>query len=192
MPPRTATKAATSQQVTTVDVQSLGSAGAVFFLSRHCGSWLWQWQSSRPSRWHYRDSSSREQKYRQLPVAWADELQWGRSFFPSWSLTSLTSQLPWFTHLEKPSNLSSTSGVGPERLDLVSWRFQYGGHHKEGSGKWTGGRGGRQEGGSFLTGQYVALWSLSDNIFMNKYLLSNIRISTTIKRVLITCCFTLG
>ena len=106
------TKAVASQQRTTVDVQSLGSAGPVSFLPRQHGIWLWQWPNGSPSLSHYRDISSWEWKHTQLPVTWADELQWGESFFPSWSLTSLTPQLPWFTYLEKPSQLFNF-GQGP-------------------------------------------------------------------------------
>lgn len=112
-------------------------------------------------------------------------------------MTPLTFQLPWFAYLEKPSNLSSTSGNGQERPNVLSYRFQiivyqYGCHHKEGLGKRTGGRGKRWEAESFLTGQYVAVWFWVDNIFMNKHLFSNIRLSTILNRVLLTWCFILG
>lgn len=74
----------------------------------------------------------------------------------------LTFQLPSFAYLEKPSKLSSTSGNGQERPNILSYRFQvivyqYGGHHKEGLVKRTRGGGKRWEAESFLTGQYVAV-----------------------------------
>lgn len=76
--------------------------------------------------------------------------------------TPLTSQLPLFACLEKPSKLSPTSGNGLERPNILSYRFQITvcipvcGHHKEGVSKRIGGgvTGGKQ---GFLTGQYEAV-----------------------------------
>lgn len=103
---------------------------------------------------------------------------------------------PFIYFLGEAINMLFNFMKGSRGQNFLSERFlipvcQAGGRPREGGGKRTAG----VDGGTpsvFLAGQHTTLGFLSDNTFVNKHLLSNIRVSTIINRVLITCCFIRG
>lgn len=112
-------KATASQQRTTMDIQSLGFS---------------YWQSSFSPGISVADCDN--DKTLDLLCSIVETLPHGKGsrdnsqfceqtmgrIFPSWSLTSLNSQLLLFPYLEKPSKLSWTSGKGQERPNPFHYR----------------------------------------------------------------------